>query len=111
MGIGVGFKKRKMKGLIFAFDFLPRHVPRLPKWKLRLWLSPHRSDSTRYNYLRFHLTLNRLAVLWFLAGTPISFTNKTDLHDIDEIVLTVMLNTIAKTLQDTRRYGLRLYSI
>ena len=61
-------RKRQMKGLIFVVDFLPRHVPRLPKWKLRLWLSPHRSDSTRYNYLRFHLTLNRLTVTFSLIN-------------------------------------------
>ena len=31
---------------------------------------------------------------WFSPGTPISSTNKTDLHDITEILLKVALNTI-----------------
>jgi len=31
---------------------------------------------------------------WFSTGTPASFTNKTDLHDIAEILLKVALNTI-----------------
>ena len=30
----------------------------------------------------------------FSTGTPVSFTNKTDLHDIAEILLKVALNTI-----------------
>jgi hypothetical protein len=31
---------------------------------------------------------------WFSPGTPVSSTNKTDRHDIAEIVLRVALNTI-----------------
>ena len=31
---------------------------------------------------------------WFSTGTPVSSTNKTDLHDITEILLKVALNTI-----------------
>ena len=34
---------------------------------------------------------------WFSLGTPVSFTNKTDGHNIVEILLKVALNTI--TLQ------------
>ena len=30
----------------------------------------------------------------FCPGTPVSFTNKTDRHDINEILLKVALNTI-----------------
>jgi hypothetical protein len=30
----------------------------------------------------------------FFPGTPVSFTNKTDRHDINEILLKVALNTI-----------------
>jgi hypothetical protein len=32
--------------------------------------------------------------LWFSAGTPVSSTNKTDHHDITEILLKVAINTI-----------------
>ena len=31
---------------------------------------------------------------WFSPGTPVSFTNKTDHHDITEILVKVVLNTI-----------------
>jgi hypothetical protein len=33
-------------------------------------------------------------VLWFSPGTPVSSINKTDRHDITEILLKVALNTI-----------------
>jgi len=32
--------------------------------------------------------------LWFSLGNPVSSTNKTDRHDIAEILLNVALNTI-----------------
>jgi hypothetical protein len=31
---------------------------------------------------------------WFSPGTQVSTTNKTDQHDIDEILLKVALNTL-----------------
>ena len=34
---------------------------------------------------------------WFSPGTPVSPTNKTDRHDITEIVLKVALNTTTRT--------------
>ena len=34
---------------------------------------------------------------WFSPGTPVSSTNKIDLHDIAEILLKVALNTITLT--------------
>jgi hypothetical protein len=38
------------------------------------------------------------AGLWFSPGPPVSSTNKTDRHDTTEILLKVVLNTIALTL-------------
>jgi hypothetical protein len=35
---------------------------------------------------------------WFSMGAPVSSTNKTDHHDITEILLKVVLNTIALIL-------------
>jgi hypothetical protein len=35
---------------------------------------------------------------WFSQGPPVSFTNKTDRHNINEILLKVALNTITLTL-------------
>ena len=34
---------------------------------------------------------------WFSPGTPVSSTNKTDCHDITEILLKMALNTIKQT--------------
>jgi hypothetical protein len=39
--------------------------------------------------------------LWFPPGTPVTSTNKTDCHDITEILLKVALNTITLTLNTT----------
>ena len=42
----------------------------------------------------------RLATGWlFSPGTPVSFTNKTDLHDIAEILLKMALNNIKQNCQ------------
>ena len=35
---------------------------------------------------------------WFSPGTPVSSTNKTDCHDITEVLLKVALNTITLPL-------------
>ena len=35
---------------------------------------------------------------WFSLGTPVTSTNKTDRHDITEILLKVALSTITLTL-------------
>jgi hypothetical protein len=37
-------------------------------------------------------------VQWFSPGTPVSSTNKTDSHDITEILLKVASNTITLTV-------------
>jgi hypothetical protein len=37
---------------------------------------------------------------WFSPGTPVSFTNKTDCHNITEILLKVALNTIHELTLD-----------
>jgi hypothetical protein len=39
------------------------------------------------------------AGLWFYPVTPVSSTNKTDRHDITEILLKVALSTIKQTNQ------------
>ena len=38
-----------------------------------------------------------MVVQWFSLDTPISPTNKTDFHDITEILLKVGLNTLTLT--------------
>jgi len=39
---------------------------------------------------------------WFSTGTPDSFTNKTDRHDITELLLKVALNTIPLLLYSSQ---------
>ena len=39
---------------------------------------------------------------WFSPGTPVSYTNKTDHHDITEILLKVALNTIPYPLKGVK---------
>jgi hypothetical protein len=36
-------------------------------------------------------------ILWFSLGTPVSYTTKTDCHNIAEILLKVGLNTITQS--------------
>ena len=53
---------------------------------------------TRYNIYMWSFCQWLAAFLWFSLGTPISFTNKTDHHDITETSrLKVALNTITLT--------------
>ena len=50
--------------------------------------------------------------LWFSPGPPVSSTNKTDRHDITEILLKVALSTIKqkKTNKQTERKIQRNYA-
>ena len=45
---------------------------------------------------------------WFSPGPPVSSSDKTDCHDIAEILLKVALNTIKQTNKHQRR---RLYDV
>ena len=49
---------------------------------------------------------------WFSPGTPVSPTNKTDRHDITEILLKVALNAITLTLTSakTQHYHIMGYA-
>ena len=47
-------------------------------------------DATLYDKICQWLATGR----WFSPGTPVSSTNKTDRHDINEMLLKVTLNTI-----------------
>ena len=61
---------------------------------LKLWVRTlFMVRCTRYNYvIKICQTLAKGQ--WFSPGTLVSSTNKTDRHDITEIVLKVRLNTI-----------------
>ena len=45
-------------------------------------------------------------VCGFLPGPPVSFTNKTECHDITEILLKEALNTIKQTTKNCHHYNL-----
>ena len=47
---------------------------------------------------------------WFSPGTPISSINKTDHHDIAEVLLKVALNFITVTLHRNARQGRKLHN-
>ena len=49
-------------------------------------------------YSMQHYVIKFVSDLWFSPGTPVSSTNKTDRHNITEILLKVALNTITLTL-------------
>ena len=60
---------------------------------LKLWVwTPFMARCTRYNIM--WQTLSR-----FSPGSPVSSTNKTDSHDITEILFKVTLNTINHTIK------------
>jgi hypothetical protein len=44
-----------------------------------------------------------VTTLWFSPGPPVSSTNKTDSHDIAEILSKVALNTIKQTNRHSNR--------
>jgi hypothetical protein len=47
-----------------------------------------------------------VAGLWFFQGPPVFSTNKTDRHDITEILLKVAFNTITHNVFSTITYDL-----
>jgi hypothetical protein len=51
------------------------------------------------------ISVLRQIAWWFSLGTPVSSTNKTDRHDIIEILLKVPLNTITLTLNISMYFG------
>ena len=54
------------------------------------------TSCTRYNIMWYNIKFasELRQVGGFFLGTPVVFTNKTDRHDITEILLKVALNTI-----------------
>jgi hypothetical protein len=70
---------------------------------LRLWVqTPFMARCSLYNITLCDKVCQWLAtVRWFSPGTAVSSTNKTDLHDITEILLKVALNNINQTRNKT----------
>jgi len=57
-------------------------------------MHPPKTSHSGEMYSIQHYVLKFVSDLWQIGGTPVSSTNKTDLHDIAEILLKVALNTI-----------------
>jgi hypothetical protein len=58
-------------------------------------LNPAQARCTQYNIYVIKIDSDlRQAGRWFSTATPVSSTNKTDRHDITEILLKGALNTI-----------------
>jgi hypothetical protein len=53
-------------------------------------------DTTLCDKVCLRLTADQ----WFSPGTPVFSTNKTDRHDLTEILLKAALNTITLPIQD-----------
>ena len=61
---------------------------------LMLWVRTlFMARCTRYNIICDQVCQWLEICQWFSPGTPVSFTNKTDHHDITKILLKVALNT------------------
>ena len=75
-----------MKNNFFFFNVLLPHITTNV-----VSSNPAQARYTRYNIY----VIKFLSDLWF---SPVSSTNKTDCHDIAEILLKVSLNTITLTL-------------
>ena len=75
-----------MKNNFFFFNVLLPHIT----------TNVVRSNPAQARYTRYNIyVIKFLSDLWF---SPVSSTNKTDCHDIAEILLKVSLNTITLTL-------------
>jgi hypothetical protein len=71
-------------------------LTRLSTADTNLWESGWKNTLTR---LSTEVCQWLATARWFSPGPPVSSTNKTDCHDIAEILLTVALNTIKQTVR------------
>ena len=58
---------------------------------------------------KFYTLYSGMAGRWFSPGTPVSSNNKTDYHNITEILLKVVLNTINQPSQLSSKYHFIIY--
>ena len=81
-------------------------LPLSPEFESRLWRGFCILDTTLCDKVCQWLA----AGWWFSLGTPVSSTNKTDCHDITEILLKVTLNTTILTITSFISYESSLIS-
>jgi hypothetical protein len=88
--INTCFIRRNHRGhdrRIVVYNYMCNHY--------QLWVRiPLIARCTRYNKVCQLLAASQ----WFFPGTPVSFSNKSDRHDITEILLKMVLNTVTLTL-------------
>jgi len=106
------FERKKLL-LLFIFDFILIFTCRGRLWSYGSWIYNYLWNQCLSPLKLWVWILIRQGVLdttlcdkvcqwlatgrWFSLGTPVSSTNKTDHHDITEILLKVMLNIINQT--------------
>ena len=90
-GINIGLNSSVQWCLVFIHIYIAYHHLNC-EFESRSWQDV--LDTTLCDKVCLLLAAGR----WFSPGTPVSFTNKTDRHDITEILLQVTLNTITLTL-------------
>jgi hypothetical protein len=59
-------------------------------------------DNLSFSFYSHNVCQRLATCLWFPPGTPVSSTNKTDIHDITEISLKVAVNTNHSIYSDWR---------
>ena len=81
-------------------DAMLKYLSKVSQVNLQMWWKKFNRSLWRFSYPELDTTLCDNVCLWlatgqrFSLGPPISSTNKTDHHDITEILLKVALNTI-----------------
>jgi hypothetical protein len=83
------------KFILCVYTLLCQHSPLA--WWVRIPFRRGALDTTLWDKVCQWLAVGR----WFSPGTPVSSTNKTDGHDITEILLRVVLNTINQPIEKT----------
>jgi hypothetical protein len=60
-------------------------------------LNPAQARYTRFNSMWYNVCQWLAAGRWLTSGPPVSSINKTDRHDINEILLKVALNIVTQS--------------
>jgi len=61
----------------------------VPKYTTQRSVSSNPDQARRTRYNNEHYVIKFVSNLWFCSGTPVYSTNKTDRHNITEILLKV----------------------
>ena len=94
---------------IYIFITITESIPLQVELTLQVWIPLGRGvhDTTLCDKVCQWLATGQ----WFSQGTSVSSTNKTDCHDISEIMLKVAFNTITPRRWTFSPQGYHIYSI